>query len=392
MATVPAPLAEKSPITPDRPARQRGLLWVGLVGVVVLAGCGSGQSGEPAKAAKSAAKPVPVVVAEVQRKNVLLRAQGIGNVEAVASVGIKSRVDGQILKVDFKDGADVVRGQVLFEIDPRPAQAQLKQAQAKLASDMAALRHAEAQNTRYQDLLQKKFISPDGYEQYRANLDSARANVEADHAAIDSARLLVEYSTIRAPIAGRAGRIMVPQGNLVKANDTNPLVVINQLTPIYVNFALPEQYLPQVQAALKAGQAVVDIGGEGRQIEGTLAFVDNAVDVATGTIKLRASVPNKRADLWPGQFVNASVRLGEQADALVVPSQAVQTGPEGPFVFVIDAAGKAQMHKVRVDRVAGDETLIAEGLAGGEKVVVDGQSRLLPDSPVTIKTAAAGQR
>lgn len=363
-----------------------------LLGGALLGGCGSGQSDEPAKAAKSAAKPVPVVVAEVQRKNVLLRAQGIGNVEAVASVGIKSRVDGQILKVDFKDGADVVRGQVLFEIDPRPAQAQLKQAQAKLASDMAALRHAEAQNTRYQDLLQKKFISPDGYEQYRANLDSARANVEADHAAIDSARLLVEYSTIRAPIAGRAGRIMVPQGNLVKANDTNPLVVINQLTPIYVNFALPEQYLSQVQAALKAGQAVVDIGGEGRQIEGTLAFVDNAVDVATGTIKLRASVPNKRADLWPGQFVNASVRLGEQADALVVPSQGVQTGPEGPFVFVIDAAGKAQMHKVRVDRVAGDETLIAEGLTGGEKVVVDGQSRLLPDSPVTIKTAAAGQR
>ena len=181
----------------------------------------------------------------------------------------------------------------------------------------------------------------------------------------------MEYSTIRAPINGRAGRIMIQEGNLVKANDTNPLVVINQLSPIYVNFSVPEQFLPQIRAALRAGPAAVDIsanGADGKtwQVPGTLAFIDNAVDATTGTVKLRASVPNKDASLWPGQFVHASLTLSEETGAVVVPSAAVQSGPEGSFVFIIDAAGKAQMRKVQVERTAGDETSSPRASRGRE--------------------------
>lgn len=370
-------------------------LATAIVGLGLLGACSAEHSPAAGKAASAAGRSVPVVVAEVLRKTVPVRAQGIGNVESLATVAVKSRIDGQIMKVDFRDGAQVRRGQVLFEIDARPATAQLKQAQAKLASDLAQLAHAREQDLRYKDLLQRKFISQDAYAQYKTNLDSARANVDADHAAVESTRLQVEFATIRAPIDGRAGKIMIPQGNLVKANDTNALVVINQLTPIYVNFAVPEQFLPQIRAALRSGPAAVDLsatGGDGTvaHVAGTLAFIDNSVDIATGTIKLRASVPNQHASLWPGQFVSAALTLGEQRNAVVVPSEAVQMGPEGAYVFIVDAAAHAQMRKVRVGRSAGEETLIAKGLEGGEKVVVDGQSRLLPGTLVSIKAPEAG--
>lgn len=361
--------------------------------VSVLAACSADKSSPASNSAKLSQQSVPVVVTDVVRKTVAVRVEGIGNVESLASVAVKSRVDGQIVKVGFRDGADVSQGQVLFEIDPRPAAAQLKQAEAKLASDIALLDHAKEQDARYKDLLQKNFISPDAYAQYKTNLDSSKANVEADRAAVENARLQVEYCTIRAPITGRAGRIMIQQGNLVKANDTNPLVIINQLSPIYVNFSVPEQYLPQIRAATQGGSSPVEVSATGvdgkpLHVAGTLAFIDNTVDTATGTIRLRATVPNRDAALWPGQFVHAALTLGEQPDALVVPSEAVQTGPRGSYVFVVDGAAKAQMRDVVVDRAAGHETLIAKGLEAGEKVVVDGQSRLLPGTAVTIKSPA----
>lgn len=375
--------------------RHRALadLAVVIIGASLLGAC----SADHAPEAKAAPPSIPVVVAETARKTVPLRAQGVGNVESPSAVAVKARVDGQIVKVHFRDGARVTRGQILFEIDPRPALAQLSQAQAKLASDLAQQQHAADQERRYQDLLQKKFISPDGYAQYKANLDSASANVDADRAAVENARLQVEFATIRAPIEGRVGRIMIPEGNLVKANDSNPLVVINQISPIYVSFAVAEQYLPQIRTALAGGQSVVTISAQGAdgtitRIDGKLAFADNTVDVATGTIKLRASVANQEATLWPGQFVTASVTLGESTDALVVPSVAVQVGPEGPFVFTVDAGLHAQMRKIVVDRTTDRETLVAKGLDVGEKVVVDGQSRLLPGSSVTIKSAGSGSR
>jgi multidrug efflux system membrane fusion protein len=384
-------------MTTTHPFHRRGVCAnaaIVLIAASALSACSADRAPATNKSAH-AAQAVPVIVTEAVRKAVPLRVQGIGNVESPTTVALKSRVDGQIVNVGFRDGADVRKGQMLFQIDPRPAIAQLEQAQAKLASDRAQRKRAREQDTRYKDLLNKKFISADAYEQYKTNLDSAQAIVDADQAVVDNARLQVDYSTIRAPISGRAGRIMVQQGNLVKANDTNPLVVIKQLSPIYVSFAVPEQYLPQIRAALRAGPAVVDISANGadgkvRHIPGALAFIDNAVDMTTGTIKLRASAPNKDAALWPGQFVHATLTLGEQAGAVVVPSAAVQSGPQGSYVFIVDGAGKVQMRKVTVERAAGEDMVIAKGLEGGEKVVVDGQSRLLPGTQVTIKAAGPG--
>jgi membrane fusion protein, multidrug efflux system len=373
-------------------ASRRGHLIVALAlgAALQLSGC-SAQTDADAKNAKPP-EGVPVMVAEASRETVPVRVEGIGNVEALASVSVKSRIDGQIVKVHFRDGAAVVQGQVLFEIDPRPALAQLRQAEANLAKDVALLQRAREQDARYQDLLQKKFVSPEAYAQIKSNLDSAQASVEADRAAVEIARLQVEYATIHAPIGGRAGRILIQQGNLVKANDTSALVVINQLSPIYVNFSVPEQYLEDIRRAMAAGPREVDVsatGADGKTFHavGRLSFIDNLVDTATGTVKLRASVPNADAMLWPGQFVHASLTLGEQGNALVVPSEAVQTGPKGTYVFVIDSESKAQIRPVTVERAAGDATVIAKGLGGGEKVVVDGQSRLLPGVRVVIKPA-----
>lgn len=360
---------------------------------VLIAGSLPGCSGESSPAgAKSPAAAVPVVVAEVARKNMPIGVEGIGNVEAITSVAVKSRIDGQIVKLGFRDGANVAQGQVLFELDARPLVAQMKQAQAKLASDNAHYAHAKDQDTRYQDLLQKNFISRDAYNQIKANLGSARADVDADTAALESARLQVEYATLRAPISGRAGRILVQQGNMVKANDTVALATINQISPIFVSFALPERYLAQIHAVMKTGKSAVDIiassndGGEIRT-RGELSFVDNSVDVATGTIRLRASVANKDAALWPGQFVHTLLSLGQQKGVVVVPADAVQIGPKGNYVFVVDAANKAALREVAVERSAGRETVISKGLSGGEKVVIDGQSRLAPGSAVEIKQA-----
>ncbi len=372
-----------------RSARSRFLLAIAAVFASLLGGCGADQQ-PAAKAAKASEASVPVVVVNAQRKTVPLSVEGIGAVEAIASVAVKSRIDGQIVKVAFADGDELKPGQVLFEIDRRPALAQLRQAEAKLASEMALLAKARTQDARYQDLLRQRFISADGYQQYKTNLDSALANAAAARATVDSARLQLDYCTIRAPITGRAGRIMIQQGNLVKANDGNPLVLINQLQPIFVNFSVPEQYLAQVRGAGAGLVKVVASDADGKAVEasGTLAFVDNAVDPASGTVKLRASVANRDLGLWPGQFVHAQLALGERADALVVPADAVQTGPKGSYVFVVDAERKAQLRYLVVERTVGAEALIAEGLAAGETVVVDGQSRLLPGSPVAIRDAA----
>ena len=353
--------------------------------LLLVAGCGQGSDTKG-----KAAPGIPVVTAKVERKDVPIRVEAVGNVEAIASVALKSRVDGQIVKVAIRDGADVTRGQVLFEIDPRPAAAQLKQAQARLAGDLAQAERARAQEKRYQDLLQKHFVSPDAYNQIKANLDSAEAAVEADRAAADNAKLQLEYTTLRAPIAGRAGRIQIQIGNMVKANDTQPLVTLNQLAPIFVSFSVPESLLSQIREAQRGRESEVVItvrgaAGSSGSTRGKLSFVDNAVDTSTGTIRLRATIPNTDALLWPGQFVTASVQLGLQKNALTVPADAVQNGPDGTYVFIVDGAGKAQMKPVTVTRTAGTDAVIGKGLEGSETIVVDGQSRLLPGATVAIQ-------
>ena len=349
---------------------------------------------------------IPVTVATVSEQTLPLKIQAIGNVEVQTSVAIKSRLDGQIVKVGFADGQDVARGQVLFEIDARPLQAQLEQARATLARDKAQLDRARQQEERYKDLLQKGFVSQDAYAQFRTNVDTAAATVKASESAVENMRVQTEYAVIRSPIDGRAGKILISLGNVVKANDTPSLAVINQLTPIYVSFAVPEQYLGVIRKYMASGKLAVEAlppnAGEGTVTgasagaggvssgagsSGKLAFVDNTVDAATGTVRLRAVFANKDKSLWPGQFVTASVTLNEQQNALVVPSQAVQTGPKGQSVYVVKD-GVALMREITVERADGPLTVVAKGLAGGEQVVASGQSRLVPGMKVSVRAEA----
>ncbi len=376
-------------------ARGMRLLMTALAGAAALtlglslAGCSGKDSGATEK--KAADGPaVPVVIAPVVTKTVPLRVQAIGNIEPYATVSLKARVDGQIVKVFFSDGQEVVAGQPLFQLDPRPAQALLQQAEAALLRDKAQLERARAQEQRYKDLLQKNFISQDAYAQFRTNVDTAEATARADEAVVDNGRLQLEYTTIRSPINGRTGKIAIQLGNMVKANDTNSLVVINQVSPVYLSFAVPEQYLGAIGKYMAAGKLPVEArlsDSDSNAVSGELAFIDNAVDASTGMVRLRAIFQNKDRVLWPGQFVTAVVTLHEQQNAIVVPSQAVQTGPKGQFVFVVNDL-VAEMREVVVERVEGPQTVIAKGLAAGEQVVTSGQSRLVPGIKVNPKTSS----
>ena len=334
---------------------------------------------------------IPVVVAPVVAKTVPLRVEAIGNVEPFATVAIKARVDGQIVKVFFADGQEVAAGQPLFQLDPRPFQASLQQAEAALLRDKAQLDRARTQQQRYQDLLQKNFISPDAYAQFVTNADTAAAAVRSSEAALENARLQLEYATIRSPISGRTGKILIQLGNLVKANDTPSLVVINQVAPVYLSFAVPEQYLGAIRKYMAIGKLPVEarLQEANSSASGELAFIDNTVDAVTGTVKLRAVFQNQDRVLWPGQFVTASVTLRKQQDAIVVPSQAVQTGPKGQFVFVITPGLLAEVREVAVERVEGVQSIIARGLKPGESVVTNGQSRLVSGAKVSLSPGAA---
>jgi multidrug efflux system membrane fusion protein len=335
---------------------------------------------------------VPVNVALVSQELVPFRIQAIGNVEAYSSVAVKARTDGQIVEVGFKEGEEVRKGQVLFKIDPRPFQAALRQAEANALRDAAASDQARSQERRYQELLDKNFISKEAYAQIRTNATTAEATARASQAALDNAKLNLEYCTITAPIEGYAGKIQIQMGNLVKANDVNPLVVINQVHPIYVNFAVPEQRLVEVREHMASKSLAVEAmlpGTDKAAATGVLIFVDNAVDPSTGTIRLRARFANKENVLWPGQFVGVSVRLFEQPDAIVIPSQAVQTGPEGQYVYVVGQDMVADVRRIKVQRTEGERTIVESELAKGERVVTRGQLRLGPKTRVQIGKSPA---
>src|SRR6478609_4160804 len=281
---------------------------------------------------------VPVNVARVVLKTVPVRLRAIGNVEPFTTVAVKARIDGQIVAVHFKEGDEVHKGDTLFEIDRRPLQAQLQQAQANLLKDRALLDHANEQDKRYKDLLDQKFISPDAYAQIRTNAETAAAQVSADSAGIRSAQLSLDYCTIRSPITGYTGRIQIQEGNLVKANDTSPLVVLNQVVPINASFSVAAQRLAAVRKYQADGelQVTAQVPNSGlAPVSGKLSFIDNATDETTGTIKLKAEFPNVDKALWPGQFVDVVITLTHQDDAIVVPPAAVQNGPNGQYVFVV---------------------------------------------------------
>ena len=374
-------------------------LTVAAVAVAALAAAGLGTyfiaDGRAKDGRKSTQGPPPVsvTVEPATQATVPVRLQAVGNVEAYTTVTVKSRVDGQIVQVHFREGQEVKKGEVLFRIDSRPFDASLKQAEAQAARDVASRDQAASQERRYQDLLDKNFVSKDAYAQYRTNAQTAEATSKASQAALESARLNLEYTVIRSPIDGYVGRALLQAGNMVKANDTLSLVVINQVKPVYVTFAIPEQELATVRERLRQGPLQVEAvaAGDNRPITvGRVAFLDNAVDQTTGTIKVRAIFDNADAALWPGQFYTVRVRLYEQTDAILLPSRALQTGPNGQFVYVVKPDMTVEVRKVVVARIEGDYAVLAGngGVARDEKVVTRGALRLAPGARVSIVESA----
>jgi multidrug efflux system membrane fusion protein len=331
---------------------------------------------------------VPVLVTTAVQKSVPVQIRAVGNVEALATVSVKSQVTGVLNQAHFKEGQDVKKGQLLFTIDPRPFEAALKQAEATLARDAAQLQNWREQARRYAELVKKQYVSQEQYDQIRANADAAEAVVQADQAAVENAKVQLSYCYIYAPMNGRVGSLLVNEGNLVRVNDATPLVVINQVTPINVTFAVPEQHLSDIKRHMASGSLKVEArfpSDDGRSEQGTLAFVDNAVDRPTGTIKLKAEFANRELRLWPGQFINVALTLTTQADAVVIPSEAVQVGQEGQHVFIVKPDKSVEMRPVTIGSTNDGEAVIAKGLAPGEQVVREGQFLLGPGSRIEIK-------
>jgi multidrug efflux system membrane fusion protein len=333
---------------------------------------------------------VPVVAEAAVRKNVPLQIRAIGNVEAYNTVSVRSQVSGEISEVYFREGQDVTQGRMLFRIDPRPFEAALRQAESTLARDRAQAQNARAEGRRYEALAAKGFVSQQEYDRVRTNADALDAVVQADEAAVENARVQLEYTVILSPIDGRTGAIAVQKGNVVKANDV-VLVTINQITPVYVTFSVPEQDLASIKRYQASGELHVDavMPQAARPIAGRLTFIDNKVNTQTGTILLKATFPNQDHALWPGQFVEVLLTLTTEKDRTVVPAPAVQTGQQGQYVYVVKEDGTAEMRPVTVSRTVDEQAVIEKGLQPGETVVTDGQLRLVPGAKVEIKPSAA---
>jgi multidrug efflux system membrane fusion protein len=332
---------------------------------------------------------VPILAAKVVQKTVSDSIRAIGRVEAFSTVDVKAQINGQVMQVHFRQGQDVKQGDPLFTIDPRPFQAALEQAQANLAKDRAQYRQAAADERRYATLLKQNVSSRQQYDQVEATAAALSASIQADEAAVQTARLNLEYTEIRAPIDGRTGDLLVHAGNLVKPDADTAMVVINQVHPVYVAFAIPEQKLPEVREFMAEHKLAVQVslpGQQGPVESGELSFVDNSVDAKTGTINLKGEFANTDARLWPGEFVNTTLVLREHPGAILVPSQAVQTGQQGSFVFVVQPDMKATIRPVVIGESIDNQTVVTSGLKPGETVVTDGQLRLIPGATVTIKS------
>ena len=337
---------------------------------------------------------VPVNVAPVLQKTVPIEFRAIGNVEAFSTVSVKAQVAGTIEQVYFKEGQDVRKDDLLYTMDSRPYQAALHQLEANLARDQAQLENAIAQSDRYSKLFESGIVSKEQYDTFRTNSDALAAAVRADKAGIEGAKIDLDYCTIRSPIDGRTGSLLVHSGNIVKSNET-VLVVINQIVPIYVSFTVPEQHLGEIKRHMAGGTLAVaaTIPNDAQHlIEGTLTFVDNSVDATTGTIRLKGSFPNQERRLWPGQFVNVALKLSTQAGAIVVPSQAVQTGQSGFYAYVVKSDLSAELRPIVPGNQVGGETVIEKGLQPGESVVTDGQLRLYPGAKVEVKGQPTGSQ
>ncbi len=362
-------------------------LWLGILvaGIAALVGC-SRDKPAPTEALARKDAAVPVKVGRVEQRPEPLQIGAIGNIQPYSTVSVKSEVGGELTGVHFTEGQEVRKGQLLFTIDPRPFEAALKLAQANRAKDLAQAANAQADADRYKGLVSEGVIARQQYDQARANADALKAAVESDEAAIETARLQLSYARIYSPVDGRTGNLLVHEGNLVKENDV-PLVVINQVQPIYASFAVPAQRLPDITRYKAQRPLRVEASPKGsnqRGAEGVLTFIDNNVDTATGTIQLKATFPNRDRSLWPGEFVDVTITLATQPDATVVPTQAIQTGQEGQFVFVVKPDMTVESRPVVVDRTRGAFAVVSRGLRPGETVVTDGQLRLVPGSRITV--------
>ena len=358
-----------------------------LLPAILAVGCTKPQAAPPAR------PPTPVTVGTVSSKTIPVEITSVGNAEAISTISIRAQVPGEIQEVRFKEGDFVRKGQVLLTIDPRPYQNALAQAQATLARDKATAVNNRVQAERYKRLLDAGVMPASQVDSFVSAADASDAVVQADQAAIKTAELNLEYCTIDSPVDGRTGSIMVKPGNLVKVADV-PIVVINQVNPIYVNFTVPQQYWSDVKKYM--AQATLHVKAtvprdSGPPVQGTLAFVDNSVDSTTGTIHLRATFPNGDNRLWPGLYVNVLLTLSQQADTIVVPSQAVVAGQLGSMVmYVVKPNNTVEQRQVVAGRTVNGETVIEKGVEAGETIVTDGQVQLVSGARIEIKNASAG--
>ncbi len=342
---------------------------------------------------KPQAVAVPVVVAVAEQRDVPIEVKSIASVEPYVTVGIKTMVSGEITTVNFKEGQDVSKGQLLFTIDRRPMEADLRRAEATLARDQATAANDRAQAARYAALMKEGVVAQEQAEQMTTAADASDALVKADRAAVENAKVALQYAQVYAPISGRTGNLMVQLGNVVKANPDNPIVTINQISPIYVTFTVPEQYLGDIKRymAQRPLSVSAQIPNEPNPIVGNLTFIDNAVDRQTGSIKLKATFANADRRLWPGQFVNATLTLATQPNAIIVPTEALQSGQQGQFVYVVRADNVAEARPVTVARTLEGKSVIASGLQPGERVITDGQLRIRSgESKVDIRQSEPG--
>jgi multidrug efflux system membrane fusion protein len=420
-------------------------LSIGTFGLILLVVFSSACSNE--KLGSPVSPPIPVTVGTVIQKAIPVQVRAIGNVQAYSTITVKSMVGGEIRQVHFTEGQDVKKGELLFTIDPRPFEAAVKQAEANLARDVAQVGQVEAdlaknvalvkqaeanlerdiaqaenakvEAKRYESLIERQVVSRQQYDQFRTNaealeatvradkaakesteaavrsskaaLENARAAVRADQAAVEYAKIQLGYCFIRSPIDGRTGNLLVKRGSVIKANDID-MLTINQTDPIYVGFSVPEQTLPEIKKYMAGGTLKVAAlspndmsGGE----QGVLSFIDNTVDKTTGTILLKGTFANKERRLWPGQFVNVVLTLTTQPDAIIIPSQAIQTGQQGQYVFVLKPDFTVEVRPVVVNRTLNNESIIDKGLQNGEKVVTDGQLQLVPGAKVEVKGSSS---
>ena len=335
---------------------------------------------------------VPVTVAKAVQKTVPIEVTLIGAGEAYSTVSIKAQVNAVLEEVHFKQGDFVKKGDLLFTLDARPFQAALEQSQATLARDKAQASLDEVQAERYAKLYTQGVAPKEQYDQAKAAAEAQEAAVRADGAAVESNKLQLQYCWIYSPIDGRTGALQVYPGNIVKQNDVPILIVINQITPIYVDLSIPEQYLGAVKEYMARGHLPVQATpyGDTAPETGYLSFVDNTVDVTTGTVKLKATFANVDHRLWPGQFSSVLVHLSQEENATVVPSQAIQAGQSGDFVFVVKADQTVESRPVKVARTVGSDAVIQQGVSLGETVVTDGQLRLIPGVKIQVKNSAVG--